>query len=303
MKKIIKGPKVTWIDISNATDEDINFLKENFKLHPLVLRQIIPLVSSPGIEFYKNYVFMTLFYPVHIKEIRETKARELDIIVTKNVLITSHYEPIAPLKKVLDKCSAYERDRKRYMSNNAGQLLFQLLNEFWGNCLIKLDRINLKVDSIEQEIFKGEEKKMVREISIVKTDLINFWRIVEPQREILESLAKEGTKFFGEEIEPYFSEIIGVYGKTWNGLKNFKETISAMEDTNESLLSIKTNDVIRVLTVFSVILLPLTLIASLWGMNVRIPLADESNGFWLILAAMVLLTGSLFAYFRKRKWL
>lgn len=303
MRKTIKGPKISWIDIENATTEDISFLKDNFKFHPLVLRQIIPLVSTPGIDFYKNYIFMTLFYPFHMKETRETKARELDIIVTKDLLITSHQEPILPLNKLFDKCSAYQRDRKKYMNQNAGYLLFSLLNEFWGNCLVKLDKINTKVDLIEGKIFKGEEKNMVKEISIIKTDVINFWRIIEPQREILRSLSREGFKLFGEELSPYFSEIIGLYEKTWNALKNFKETILALENTNQSMLSVKTNDVIRVLTVFSAILLPLTLIASIWGMNLIVPLSGSPAGFWLILAVMAILMGFLFFYFRKKKWL
>ncbi|MDP2663897.1 MAG: CorA family divalent cation transporter, partial [bacterium] len=191
---------------------------------------------------------------------------------------------------------------KRYMDWSVGYLLFLLISGLWKNTLTKLDRVEVKLDTIEKEIFQEKEKEMVREISLVKTDIINFWRIVEPQGETLESLAKEGADFFGQRFTPYFSDIIGTYDKAWNTLKTYKETILALENTNQSLLSTKTNEVIQMLTVFSVVMLPLTLIASIWGMNVQLPLGDSPLGFWIIALAMVALMWFLVIFFRKKKW-
>jgi magnesium transporter len=303
MRKIIKGPKITWVDIQDPTLEDIEYLKQNFKFHPLILGELIPPGHRPKVERYKNYLFMILYYPVHSKEKRETRSRELDIIVTKDVLITSHYKSIVPLRALFDKCNLYPELKKRYMKWNAGYLLYLLLSSLWKSCLVKLDRINARIEAIEGEMFQGKEKEMVQEISVVKTDIINFWRIVEPQGEILDSLSKEGVTFFGERFAPYFSDIVGTYRQAWNSLKTFKETILALEDTNQSLLSTKINEIIRILTVFSVILLPLTLIASIWGMNVFLPFSNSPTGFGIIITIMVILMGFLIVYFRKKKWL
>ena len=158
-------------------------------------------------------------------------------------------------------------------------------------------------EMVEKEMFEGKEKEMVREISFVKTDLINFWRIVEPQKETLEELSKEGIIYFGEAFRPYLSDVIATYKKSWNSLQTFKETILAMEDTNQSLLSTKTNEVIQVLTVFSAVMLPLTLIASMWGMNLNLPFDGSPFGFWIILAIMVTLMIFLISYFNKKKWI
>jgi magnesium transporter len=303
MRRIIKGPKVTWIDIQDPTRDDINYLKKNFSFHPLVLGELIPFGHRPKVEAYKKYLFMTFYYPVYIKDKRETRPRELDIIVTKDVLITCHYKSIVPLKSLFDKCNLYADVKKRYMSWSAGYLLYLLLTSIWKNCLTKLDRINTKIETIERDIFEGKEKEMVREISLVKTDIINFWRIVEPQGETLDSLSKEGEKFFGERFSPYFADIAGTCAKSWNALKTYKETILALEDTNQSLLSTKTNEIIQVLTVFSVIMLPLTLIASIWGMNLNLPFTESSAGFWIIIMIMLTLMGFLFFFFKKRDWL
>ncbi len=303
MKFIIKGENVTWVDIKNPTEEDIKYLKREFDLHPLVLEELIPPSHRPKVESYKKYLFMVFHYPIYSKEKRETKPRELDIIITKNVLITNHYKSLVPLKILFDKCNLYPEARKKYMSLSAGYLLFFLLNEFWNNCLTKLDRIDSKIENIEEEIFQGKEKEMVTEISLVKTDIINFWRIVEPQGETLESLSKEGVIFFGESLLPYFSDIIGIYSQASNSLQTYKETILALEDTNQSLLSAKINEVMRVLTVFSVIMLPLTLIASIWGMNIILPFNNSQFGFPIIILTMLFLIGIMIIYFRKKKWL
>jgi magnesium transporter len=304
MRRVVRGPKVTWVDIQDPTEKDIKYLRREFNFHPLVLGEIIPPGHRPKVERYKKYLFMILYSPVHSKERRETRPRELDIIVTKDALITSHYKSIIPLKALFDKCNLYAEAKRKCLAWNSGYLLFLLLSGLWKNCLIKLDRIDTKIDTIEKEIFQGQEKEMVREISVVKTDIINFWRIVEPQGETLESLSKEGVAFFGERFSPYFSDVMGTYTQARDSLTAYKETILALEDTNQSLLSTKTNEIIRILTVFSVVLLPLTLLASIWGMNIpNLPFAGSPAGFWMILVLMVGLMGFLIVYFRKKKWI
>jgi len=303
MRRIIKGPKIAWVDIQDPTSDDINYLRKNFKFHPLVLGELIPPGHRPKAERHQNYLFMSLYYPVYNKEKRETRSRELDIIVTKDTVVTSHYRSILPLKALFDSCNLYKESRRAYMSGATGLLLFYILSSFWKTCLTKLVQVDKRLDQIERDIFRGKEREMVMEISYVKADIINFWRIIEPQGKILESLATEGEKFFGKEMDPYFADIQGTYGQAWNSLKTYKETILALENTNQSLLSTKTNEIIRILTVFSVIVLPLTLVASLWGMNVPVPFMESVNGFWIIMGAMVALAAFMFAYFKKKKWL
>ena len=304
MRNIIKGPKVTWIDIKDPKEDDIKFLKEKFNFHPLVLEELLPPSHRPKVERYPNYLYMIFYYPIYNKENRETRPRELDIIVTKNTIITSHYHSILPLKALFDRCNLYPKAKKRYMAQDPGYLLFYVLNNIWKNSLTKLVRVDEKINKIEKEIFRGQEKEMVLEISLVKTDIINFWRIVEPQKETLESLAEEGPDFFGKELTHYFIDVLGTFGQTWNALKTYKETILALEDTNQSLLSSKINEIMKVLTVFSVIFLPLTLIASIWGMNIYgMPLTKAPLDFWMILIIMLALSALMLMFFRKKHWL
>ncbi len=305
MKTVIKEKKFTWIDIQKPTQKDINFLERKFNFHPLVLDELLNPSYRASVEHHKDYIFMVLHFPIYSREERRTTSRELNIIATKNTLITCHHETISPIKILFKDCRSYAEKRNTYMSEGIGQLLYYVLSSAWKNCLIKLEKINKKTLEIEKEIFSGKEREMVLEISLVKTDIINFRRIINPQNEILDSLLEEGLNFFGNELSPYFSDLLGIYDKISNDLESQKEVILALEDVNQSMLSTRTNEIMRILTVFSVILLPLTLISSIWGMNfpASLPFMHSPIGFWAIFLIMAIIMGGMIAYFRKKKWL
>jgi len=304
MINIIRYKNTTWIDIIKPTKEDIKYLKDNFKFHPVVLNEIIPSSYFPKVKNYRSYLFQVFYYPVYNKITRETDSRELDILVTKDTLITVHYQTILPLKALWDRCNLYDPEKKKYFTQSSGFLLFNLLSKIFDQCLLKLNRIDRRIEFIEKEIFQGRERKMVEEISIVKRDIIDFYRIIEPQKSIVESLISEGEKFWGKEIVPYFSDLLSSFGLIWNQLKNYRETIEALQQTNDSLLTTKINDIIKVLTIFSVIVFPLTLLASIFGMNTKfLPFVGWSGDFWIILGIMILGVIVMIIYFRKRRWI
>ena len=295
---------LTWIDIQDPKPKDIKYLKENFNFHQIVLEELIPPGHRAKVEHHEGYIFLILYYPAFSKETKETFPRELDILVTKTHIITSHYETIIPVKSLFDQINLHKAAKKEYMSETTGHLLFYIIKGILENALTKLEHIEAEVEYIEQEIFKGEERKMVFEISIAKRDIIDFRRILAPQKLGIESLVHEGVDFFGKDLEPHFEDLRGTFGIVWHELENHWETIQALGETNESLLSTKTNEVMRVLTVFSVIFLPLTLIASIWGMNIEnMPLTGSPAGFWVMLGVMGVMLTAMVAYFKRKKWL
>ena len=304
MRNIIKGEKVTWIDIQDPTEEDIEYLRETYGFHPVVLGELIPPAWRTKVERFPTYLFSVYYYPVYNKEQKHTRAAELDVIVGKDVLVTSHYKSIVPLKRLFDKCNLYDDKQKQYMNQTAGHLLFYLLNEMRQETMLKLDRVNKKLHQIEEEIFHGHEQEMLKEISFVKTDIINFWGIVNPQGEVLESLRKEGKDFFDGELAPYISHLIGDWNQTRNMLEVYKETIQALDETNNALLTDKTNEIVKLLTIFAVIVFPLNLIAGIFGMNtVFLPIVGLPGDFWIVTAIMALGVFTMIGYFKWRKWI
>ena len=304
MRNIIKGSNLTWIDIQNPEKEDIEYLKKDFNFHPLVLDQIIPPSWSTKVEVFPDHLLLILFFPSYNKEKRESRPRELDIIVTKNILVTSHYNSIVPLKEILHQCNLYKEEQEKRMARGTGFLLHHILHELWEDCSTKVNRIDQKLTRIEESMFKGKEREMLKEISIVKADIMNFWKIVRPQKGTFTSLRDISGEFFGPQLTPYFSHMRNHWARVASSLLAHKEAIEALEDTNNALLSHKTNEIMKVLTMFSVVLLPLTLVAGMFSMNTKLlPIAGMPNDFWIvsgIMAVSVLLT---IGYFKKKNWI
>jgi len=158
-----------------------------------------------------------------------------------------------------------------------------------------------KLDALEVEIFEGRSDEIVRDISNVKQEIINFRKVIRPQRPVLRDLEKVKQRYLAPDmdLEIYFDDIVDAQERIWDMLENYKEVVEALEDTNESVISHRVNDILRVLTSISVIVLPLTLLASVWGMNVGVPGEGDQTAFWVIAATMVTLLVGMVAFFRR----
>jgi magnesium transporter len=169
-----------------------------------------------------------------------------------------------------------------------------------------LRKIGNKLDRLEEEIFEGQRsEEIVRDISNVKQEIINFRKVIRPQRPVLRDLERVKERYLSPDmdLEIYFDDIVDAHERIWDMLENYKEVVEALEDTNESVLSHRVNDILRVLTSISVIVLPLTLLASIWGMNVRVPGEGSTAAFYEVAGVMLILLIGLVAFFRRRGWL
>src|SRR4029077_11177158 len=193
--------------------------------------------------------------------------------------------------------------RERYLSRGSGYLLYEIVDTTFDYCFPILDKIGHKLDSLEDDIFEGRSDEVVRDISNVKQEIISYRKIIKPERPTLRLLERYVERFLPQELELYFDDIVDASERVWDILDNYKEVVEALEDTNESAINHRQNDILRVLTVVSVILLPMTLITGIFGMNVRFPGFATVTAWWAIVAAMVALAVSLAAFFRYKRWL
>src|SRR5207244_5916279 len=164
-------------------------------------------------------------------------------------------------------------------------------------------KIDHKLDSIEDDMEDRRSEEIVTDISKVKQEIISYRKIVKPQRPVLRLLERHIERFLPENLELYFDDLVDASERIWDDLDNFKEVVEALEDTNESVISHRQNDVLRVLTVVSVILLPLTLVTGIFGMNVRFPGEGETIGFWSVIGVMVVVLLTMLGFFRYKRWL
>lgn len=304
MRNEITEGGVSWIDIHSPSQEDVSYLAERYPFHPVATQELLSPSWRTKAERFDGHLFLVFYFPVHNKERRETRAREIDFIVSKNAIVTAHYNSIVPLKGVFDRCNMYEAERQKFFEQGTGMMLFEILEELGKSCLVKLNRIGKKMEAIESDIFRGKERAMLQELLLVKTDIIDFYRIVVSQQKTFESLRRIAPEFFGQEHEPYYSHLAGTWEQATSDLQTYKDTVLALEQTNVALLSSKTSEVLKVLTLFSVIIFPLTLFATLFTMDtVSKPLRGYPGDFWIIIAIMGLVAFGMHRYFKKKHWI
>lgn len=302
MKKI-NFQKTTWIDFENPGADDVLFLQENFDIHPLAIEEFMTPTLRPKATQYHNCLFLTVHIPLFDQKTRTTFPGELDIVLTKDHLITGHTQAIYQLTEFFKLLEGSEGKRRLHMSDTPAHLLHHLLEILLDSCFPKLDHIVQKIDHIEEEIFKGNESAMVVEISIVKRDILNFRRTLKPQRSVLESLSQEKMNLVTDDLRPYFQDLIGTNIRIWNTLESTKETIESLEETNNSLLSNKLDTTMKILTIFSAVMLPMTVYSNILAMSADIPFGKNPNAFWIHAAIMVFLALMTITFFKHKKWI
>jgi magnesium transporter len=204
---------------------------------------------------------------------------------------------------LFERCRSNDEVREQLFGSGSGYLLYKIVDSSFDYCFPMLAKMGNKLDRVEEEIFEGRAQEVVRDISNVKQEIINFRKIIRPQRSVLRDLERTKQRYLAQDLEIYFDDIVDASERIWDMLENYKEVVEALEATNESVISHRVNDVLRVLTSISVIVLPLTLIASIFGMNVRVPGEGNIEAFWVVMAVMVALLGGMLFVFRRRGWL
>jgi magnesium transporter len=300
---------VTWLNIESPTELETAWLAEHYDFHPLDLEDVLSRRRQRAkIDEYPDYLFIVLHFPRFDKRAGRLQPAELNIFVAEGLVITLPNEPLKPLSALWSRCERSAEAREQVMSKGSGFLLYEIVDTMYDYCFPILDKIGFKLDSIEDALFEGDGDDLVRDISNTKQEIINYRRIVKPQRTTLRLLDRSSQRYAPQDLDIYFDDIVDKSERIWDLLENYKEVAEALDATNESLASHRVNDILRALTAISVIVLPLTLIASVFGMNVGLPgggdpLAGASPSFWAIVGVMLAVLIAMVVYFRFKRWL
>src|SRR3954454_3086221 len=266
--EIIEAPGLRWINIERPRGADQAWLEERFDFHPLDYEDVLSRNQRPKVDEYEDYLFIVLHFPRYDRQVGRLNAAEVDLFVGPDYLITLPNEPLQPIEYLFERCRTSEELREQVFSKGAGYLLYKIVDDCVDASFPMLRKMGNKLERIEEEIFEGNSDEVVRDISNVKQEIINFRKIVRPQRPAFRDLERNKARYIAEDLDIYFEDIQDASERIWDMLENYKEVVEALEATNESALAHRTNEVFRLLTAFSVIILPLTLVASVWGMNV-----------------------------------
>src|SRR5207248_9809209 len=253
---------LTWIHLDAPDPLQAGILAGRFGWHPLDVEDVLSKRQRPKIDEYAEdgYIFGVLHFPVYDKAVQRLNAAELDYFIGQDYLVTLPNVELLPVTRLFRRCEEDEALRDQLFSKGSGYLLYHVLDDLFDYCFPILDKIGHKLDSIEDDMFEGYAEDIVRDISNVKQEIISYRKIIKPERSTLRLLERRVERFLPEELELYFDDILDSAERIWDLLDNYKEVVDGLEDTNESVISHRQNDVLRILTVFSVVLLPLTLI-------------------------------------------
>jgi magnesium transporter len=300
--------KLTWVYVEKPRAQEVAYLAQKYHFHPLNLDDIVSKIQRPKIDEYDDHVFTVLHFPVFDKKNKVTTPSEVDFFVGENYVVSIHCNGnIKPLASFFKECQFSDEVKDKYMSRSAGFLYYHILDGLVNYCFPIINKLIDNTEKIEDLIFARAVPETVREILIIRRDLIALRRVIHPQIAVVESLEHKDYPFFKEDQDVYFGDIADHIRKLWDSLEDCKEVVDALADTSNWLTSHRIQEIMRVLTIASIIIAPSTLIASIYGMNVLLPgQSTQEFGlttFILVIAIMVLISLGMLLFFRRKNWI
>lgn len=298
---------ITWIDLENPTQEEVRGIIETYEIDPLVANELLTPTVRPHVDLYENFIYLILHFPAHhthTDKSHKTNIQEVDFIIGQDFIITTRYDNVDALhefSKIFEVNSILDKSN---MGEHAGFIFFYMMQHFYKIMVSRIDNVRALLADTEEQIFNGNEKNMVMELSRLNRLLLTYKESLILHKAMLESFEVAGRQFFPETFRYYLRGIIGEYFKVHNAMGSTKDYLNELRNTNDSLLTTKQNEIMKTLTILSFVVFPLSLIAGIFGMNSEnMPLIGSPNDFSFIILLMLSLTVTMFIFFRNRKWL
>lgn len=303
MIETITLPALKWHHITDPSDQDLQFLKDNFRFHPLDIEDIRSKTHQrPKIDIYDDYYFLILHFPYFDRWNRFLKVKEVKIFWGVDFVITlgkSHWV----VKNLFNSGKEPEDNFQIRQVKTSDSLLYKILEHLMLESLSLVSKLGIEVELINRDLFNKKAERTIERISLTRKNIILLNTIFKPQLRLFHKFESGEIAGFAENMEDYWGNILDYYQKTWDMTEDYQEIVEGLSKTFDSLQTNRTNEIMKVLTLISSILLPLTFIASLYGMNVGLPLQNDPHSFWLVMLAMLILAGGMIFLFKRKRWM
>ena len=294
---------LTWIDMVAPTPAEVRALMQEFDIAPHVAQELLSTSYKSKVERAGEAVYVILHFPTLRGGLNRRPEQEIDFIIGKKFLITARYENIDPLHTF---AKAFEVGTLlgRNHAAHGGHLFAGMVQNLYRSLSEECDLMRNRLEEIETRIFRGDERRMVFEISHVARALYDFSRALSPHKEMLGSLEPAAARLWGQEFAYYLREVEGTRARVEHELMSLRDSLKELRATNDSLLNTKQNEVMKTLTILAFVTFPLTLISSVFGMNTNyLPVVGAAGDFWIIIGIMVALATCFFIVFKRKGWL
>lgn len=294
---------ITWVDLESPTRPEVQRVVEEFRLNHFVGEELLLPTTKPRVEVYSDHLYTILHFPA-LRHSHKTLEQEIDFVIGRNFLITTRYETIDPLhkfSKVFEVDSVLDTEMN---DDHAGYLFFSMLRRLYRSVENELDFVRSDMAHIEKHIFSDHELEMVKQISRSARDLLNLRQTIEPHRDVLRELQAAIVPFFGDSYASFARTIENDYYRLHNHIMRSIESLHELRETNNSLLSTKENETMRVLTIMALLTFPLTLLVAIFSVEAdHNPIRGLAYDFWIIVGTVGLCGALMLAYFKHRHWL
>jgi len=304
MKYVHKAGEFTWIDLFQPTREETVALMEEYHLDPIIAEDIVTTTPKQQFLTFPQQLYFVFHFPVFRQSHISGFSQEIDIVLMEKTIITAHYDTVDALDAFRKKAEASLIHKNVRNAHTAESYFFMILHDLYNASGYELDAINSRIATAEAKVFSGLEKTMVRELSEISRLLINFKTSILPHREILESLKHHNIKHSNIRNQHLYEMIETDFFRIKNTLTGLFDTIDALRETNNSLLSTKQNEIMKFFTVVAFLILPFSLVANLFSMNtISTPIIGTANDFWMLIGGTSFVTLCLLFISLRNKWI
>lgn len=297
--------EIVWVDVTDARKKEIEYLRKkyNFKLSHLQSSSAKAIAQRTTIDNSEKYLFLIIHFPVF--QNGAIISGEIDFFITKDYIVTTHNSNVKGINEFFNLCKKDGDSLLAYKFESSAVLLYEILEKIMFESYNLVDQNSRDMNELEDVIFEQKSEKSVSNILELRRNIINTRKIMLNHKNIIKKLTSpEIGLVANEDVKKYYLNLLEHSKRFWETLEIQKEMIEILNNTNESLINNRTNDIMRTLTIFSVIVFPLTLLAAIFGMNTLkgMPFVDSPNGFWVIISLMALGSAIMIIYFHKKKW-
>lgn len=294
---------LTWVDIQSPSNEELASIAEEYNVPVIVAKEMSEVNSQSKVDIYSAFIYLILYFPQVLNKGTHAQEKEIDFILGDKFIITVHYEHIEALEEFSKNFEMEAVLEKRMDIDHAGFLFFHLIKTLYSSSRNQLQDVNILLKETENRIFVGQEGKMVAKLSNINRTLLDFRQALRFHKEVLNSFEFAAKQFFGDKFSSYLSAILSEYNKTQDMLDSHKEILDDLRDTNDSLLANKTNETMKILTIVTFLMSPVTVISSIFMMNTEFVLIQDKTEFYFVLGAMLISSILIFIYFKSKRWL
>lgn len=299
---LIQDPEnLLWIDLYDCSPEELMYVGDIFDFHPLALEDCLQQSPRAKVDHYDGYSFF-VFHALRYHEDTEDdeiKSIELDVFLGPNYVVTIHPIALSAVGKTARTCLK----GTELMERGPDYLLYNIIDNIVDDYFPIVEALGERIDDLEDEIFTDPAQEITEEILVLRRTLLLLRKVILPQRRIFANVNGRYSFPVSEENRPYYLDLVDHLDVILDTADTYRDLVNSSMETHFSIISNRTNEIMRTLTIISTIMMPLTFITSLYGMNVRIPAAQSVFYFWYLLAGMGVLAGGMLYVFKKKRWI